>query len=438
MVADNDHLEKYADAEGFESVVSKDAMEVLDSVYNSGKAQLGVLKLNAGKMAIYYSALASTNYFKGLLESDQMSDSEKKESFLNAYTKLVTTDEKEEALITLVTQIVAKIVKSPASKIKSSMTFKGLGIDSLMAIQVRNLLEKNLETKLSVALFWSHPSIKEYSSFLVNKLEEELEQSNSAEGVESEGDVMIDLFHIPYPKPDASQRIICFHDAGGSAALYDKWADYLDDSLELVVVELPGREKNFEASAYKNINRLIEDLQDQVQLYFDKPFAFFGHSMGGLLAFELTKKLLIENQPIPSNLFVSSTPQLSSYDKEQISPKSSDERLMDLFPYLKTNNGEAGSMEGAKIMMGILKADLELLSNYQYQKAAPIPISITAIHGIDDPRVKHEQMEMWKEETVNSFDLYTRPGGHRYIENENLFVTSLIKNKLCNLVYIEK
>lgn len=438
MVADNDHLEKYADAEGFESVVSKDAMEVLDSVYNGGAAQLGVLKLNASKMAIYYSALANTNYFKRLLESEQFADSDKKESFLETYSKLETVEEKEEVLITLVTQFVSKIVKSPASKIKSSMTFKGLGIDSLMAIQVRNLIEKSLNIKLSVALFWNYPSIKEYSGFLVNKLSEELEENKSADSKEVAEEVKINLFHIPQPQHQASQRIICFHDAGGSASLYDEWIKHLDESLELVVVELPGRGKNFEAKPYKNVVKLVHDLQEQLQQYFDKPFAFFGHSMGGLLAFELTKKLLSENKPAPKNLFVSSTPQLSSYDKEQINPNSSDERLMDLFPYLKVTSRESANSEGAQIMMKILRADLELLSSYQYQRENPIPIAITAIHGVDDPRVKHEQMEMWSEETMSSFDLFSRPGGHRYIEQEHLFVTSLIKDKLCKLAYIEK
>lgn len=439
MVADNNHLEKYADAEGFESVVSKDAMEVLDSVYNSGKAQLGVLKLNASKMAIYYSALASTNYFKSLLESEQLSESDKKESFLEAYLKLDKVDEKEKALVTLVTQLVAKIVKSPASKIKSPMTFKGLGIDSLMAIQVRNLLEKSLNTKLSVALFWNHPSIKEYSEFLLNKLSEELEEHKNNDNAGASEEVAISLFHIPQINPQASQRIICFHDAGGSASLYDDWIQQLDETLELVVVELPGRGKNFEAKPYKNVDTLINDLLNQLYQYFDKPFAFFGHSMGGLIAFELTKKLLSENKPLPKNLFVSSTPQLSSYDKEQINPDSSDERLMDLFPYLKaTSSSESDNLESSRIMMSILRADLELISNYQYQKGNPIPIPITAIHGVEDPRVKHEQMEMWSEETINSFDLFSRPGGHRYIQQENSFVTSLIANKLCNLVYVEK
>ncbi len=251
MVADNKHLEKYADAEGFESVISQDALEVLDSVYNSGLAQLGILKLNAGKMALYYSALANSDYFKPLLRGNNNENSDKKENFIEAYLRLTHAEAEEEALITLITQLVAKIVKSPSAKIKSSMTFKGLGIDSLMAIQVRNLIEKSLHIKLSVALFWNYPSIKEYAGFLRNKLSEDLEKIHSGESKHAAAtteDLNLHLFHISQPSPHATKRIICFHDAGGSASLYDDWSNYLGETVELVVVELPGRGKNFEAT----------------------------------------------------------------------------------------------------------------------------------------------------------------------------------------------
>ncbi len=177
---------------------------------------------------------------------------------------------------------------------------------------------------------------------------------------------------------------------------------------------------------------------DQVGAYFDKPFAFFGHSMGGLLAFELTKKLILENKPVPEKLYISSTPQLASYDREQINPNTSDDNLMDLFPYLKGSNGAHDSAEKTKIMINILRADLELLSDYQYKKEIPIPVPIIALHGVDDPRVKHEHMELWHKETTGSFELLSRPGGHRYIDQEGEFITSLIKDKLTEVVYVEK
>lgn len=67
---------------------------------------------------------------------------------------------------------VSKVTKAPVSRIKPTMTFKSLGVDSLMAVQLKNLLAKTLPVKITVSAFWAHPTIKEYTTFLKGMLKE--------------------------------------------------------------------------------------------------------------------------------------------------------------------------------------------------------------------------------------------------------------------------
>lgn len=67
--------------------------------------------------------------------------------------------------------IISKTTKIHPDKITSSSTFKSLGVDSLMSIQLKNQLEKTFELSLSVTAFWNHSSIKAYTRFLMDKLQ---------------------------------------------------------------------------------------------------------------------------------------------------------------------------------------------------------------------------------------------------------------------------
>ena len=81
---------------------------------------------------------------------------------------------------------VAGITKAAATMITGSMTFKSLGIDSLMAIQLRNQLEACFNLKLSVTTFWARPTLKEYSEYLYGELSQQYE---AAPGGNSESEV---------------------------------------------------------------------------------------------------------------------------------------------------------------------------------------------------------------------------------------------------------
>jgi acyl transferase domain-containing protein/surfactin synthase thioesterase subunit len=435
MVANEAELEKYARAEGFEPVTMQDAMEVFHAIYDSEHTQIGIVKIHAESMANYYSELGQTRYFNGLLVKETKTQS-KENSFLESFGTLNTIEDKIAALEQLVTQHVSKIVKTPVARIKSTMTFKSMGVDSLMAIQLRNLLEKSLTIKLSVAMFWAHPSIHEYATFLGNMVAEQLLIKTMENQSAKVDQPTANWFVIPKPNPKATLRLFSFHDAGGNASLYHTWENMLGNDIELVAIELPGRGRRLAEKTYTDVNALIQDIKPMLLPLLDKPFAFFGHSMGGLVAFELTRELRRSNLPMPIKLFTSSTPGLTTYTRREVDHTLSDKEIISMFPHLDKAN--IGDEELQQLLLNLLRADLHLLNNYRYKKEEPINIPIVALHGDEDPRVKRDQAEKWHSETSAGCKVITRHGGHRYIDHDGNFLTALIQEEISVPVVVIK
>lgn len=109
----------------------------------------------------------------------------------------------------------------------------------------------------------------------------------------------------PSPKPDATFRLFCFPYAGAGASAYRLWPNHLPTSVELCAVQTPGRESRLRERPFTSFRDLIEAAVDGLEPSCDRPFAFFGHSMGSLVAFEVARALVARGNTPPVHLFVS-------------------------------------------------------------------------------------------------------------------------------------
>src|SRR2546423_5947476 len=109
----------------------------------------------------------------------------------------------------------------------------------------------------------------------------------------------------PRPKPQARIRLFCFPYAGGSSLIYRNWPDNLSSEVEVYPLQLPGRGSRMQESAATQLSPLVEAIAQAIMPYLNKPFAFFGHSMGALISFELARHLRRVQASIPAQLFIS-------------------------------------------------------------------------------------------------------------------------------------
>src|SRR2546421_132109 len=105
--------------------------------------------------------------------------------------------------------------------------------------------------------------------------------------------------------PEANLRLFCFPYAGGSSRLFYRWQEGLPASVEVVPVELPGRGMRLSQPPFANLRPMVQAIVEAIAPRLDKPFAFFGHSMGALISLELARALRREHGREPVHLFVS-------------------------------------------------------------------------------------------------------------------------------------
>jgi acyl transferase domain-containing protein/acyl carrier protein len=170
MVANMAELDKFAKAEGFESITMSDSLKVFEKIANTSQHQMGIFKMDVVQMASYYSALAKTNYFSELLRKPE-EEGKAQAGAIESIGALQSDEERTAYLENALLTDVAKLIKTSPSKINVNSTFKSLGIDSIMLVQLRNKLEKDFQTKLSVTTFWTHPSIRAFTAFLYTQIQ---------------------------------------------------------------------------------------------------------------------------------------------------------------------------------------------------------------------------------------------------------------------------
>lgn len=214
------------------------------------------------------------------------------------------------------------------------------------------------------------------------------------------------------PKAQARVRLFCFPHAGGGASLFRSWSAHLAPHIEVCPVQLPGRESRLTEKPFSQIAPLVQTLTEILRPYLDKPFAFFGHSMGSLISFELAQSFEQEGL-VPIHLFAAShrAPQLP--DPDPPTYHLPQDAFIEEVRRLKGTPEEIlQNTELLQILLPLLRADFELCETYQYTPASPLSCPITAYGGLLDQEVPREMLAAWDKQTSSTFKYRFFPGGH--------------------------
>ena len=234
-------------------------------------------------------------------------------------------------------------------------------------------------------------------------------------------------FVCPKVTPQAETRLFIFPYAGGTPAAFAKWSA---EKIETWIAHYPGRGSRYNESPIKKLITLVEKINDAIQPLLDKPFIFFGHSLGGMVAFELTRKLRQQNLPQPQTLFISacSAPQLADpHPPIHTLPDSEFLKALQKLNGIPTEI--ANHSELMELLLLSLRADFEVVENYQYtSNEHPLSCPIIAFGGQDDPRVSQEHLEGWASQTNTNFKTIYFPGDHFFINMNKDAIIAEIKS----------
>lgn len=211
-------------------------------------------------------------------------------------------------------------------------------------------------------------------------------------------------------------RLFCFPFAGGGAAVFHSWGRILPEWIECRAVKLPGREDRFREKAYTRVGPFIEALAPEILPLLDRPFAFYGHSMGTLLAFELALELRRRQAGTPAALFLGGGPA-----PESRPPRTSLQTDAELMKEVRSYEGDFGvALEDAdfrEFILPLLRADFALYDSYSAPEEASLDCPFFIFGGDGDPRVTSEQLAGWRIRTRGPFHLEFVPGGHFFLKS---------------------
>ena len=246
---------------------------------------------------------------------------------------------------------------------------------------------------------------------LFGKLSEEL--MSAAHKIFSKSDVWL----TRAPKQGARRRLFCFPFGGGGASFYRTWRNGFGNDVEVCAVQLPGRENRLRERAFTHLAPLVASLMENLGPYLDIPFAFFGHSVGALVAFEFARRLERETRNRPMHLFVSARRAPQLVNNRLARHKMPEAQFMDeVRRYKGTPELLFQEPELLEIFLPILRSDFSILETYEYSQGDILDCPITVFGGTEDTEATVEDLLAWREQTRGEFRLKMFPGDHFYLK----------------------
>lgn len=234
------------------------------------------------------------------------------------------------------------------------------------------------------------------------------------------------------PRPKTTFRLFCFPYAGGSALIYRQWANYLPLQVDVCPVQLPGRGHRLRETPLKRMSSLVALIAQEIRPLLNSPFAFFGHSMGATIAFEIARLLRRERALQPLHLFVSgrSAPQVGDTDRPTYNLPEP-ELIKDLRRLNGTPPKVFNEPDMLKVMLPLIRADFEVVQTYTYDEEPALDCPITIYGGLQDQEVKRENLNAWCAQTTAPCTVRLFPGDHFFINATRELLLETLTRDLC-------
>jgi medium-chain acyl-[acyl-carrier-protein] hydrolase len=236
---------------------------------------------------------------------------------------------------------------------------------------------------------------------------------------------------VAKPNCCAKVRLFCFPYAGGSASIYQTWHAELPDFVEVYGIQLPGRANRILESTFNTLPDLVADVGHALVPRLDRPFAFFGHSLGAILGFEVARWLRHTRGILPTHLFVSGRRAPHSPVDDEPAYRGDDSEFVDKLRSLNGTPREVlENAELLELLLPALRMDFELAARYRYTDAAPLSCPITVFGGSSDEESHDGRIEAWSQQTDRSFAVHTFEGGHFFIHSHQAQILSIVGTEL--------
>lgn len=214
--------------------------------------------------------------------------------------------------------------------------------------------------------------------------------------------------------------------------MFFPWAQGMHPGIEVVGVQLPGREGRIREKPFESLQRLVLEAAKSIRPYLDRPYSFFGHSMGALIGFELARYLRQEGAPTPAHLFVSA----------RRAPRRPDS-LSKIYglpdaEFIAEIGRRWGGIPSAvlreaellQLLLPTLRADVAVLETYIHAEGASVDCPISVFGGTGDANITRDDLLAWRDHTRGAFRLRMFPGDHFFLRGRQRDIQNAVVEDL--------
>jgi surfactin synthase thioesterase subunit len=258
------------------------------------------------------------------------------------------------------------------------------------------------------------------------------------------GDLVTTDWFISRPPKDTTVTpgavVFCFPHAGGSVRTFLDWQPGLGVDAQLMAVCRPGREHRAQQPS-PTIDELIDGAATAIRAFADedgRPIYLFGHSLGALVAFEVTRRL--GDLPALRHFVASgcSAPSLLPSERVLGISKLEGKAFAEAIGFFGGLPPEViADEELQEILLPSLIADFHLAVGYHYRPGPPLAVNVSLINGQADPHVGTEQLEPWRNEVREPPVYHWVDGGHFYFEQRPEAATDLLRTLVRDDQHVE-
>jgi surfactin synthase thioesterase subunit len=232
-----------------------------------------------------------------------------------------------------------------------------------------------------------------------------------------------------HPHASHLPRLVCFPHAGGSAPFFLPMSAALQGTVDVMSIQYPGRQDRRHEPCVDDIGVLADVLVEVLAPVFDQPVAFFGHSMGALVAFEVALRLRA-SELSPVALFASGRRAPGRTRSESVHLRDDAGLIAEMRELSGTDRRILGDEEMLRLILPTIRSDYRAVENYRCGPDTVLTCPVDALTGDADPKVTVDDARAWREHTTGPFRIHVLPGGHFFLAQNSTTVVDIVRSHL--------